>query len=313
MSCPFVYHPDYICPLPQGHRFPMSKFARLADAVVDAGLVSSNQFHQPERATPQLLEQVHRPDYVHAFLNGTLDEQAVKRIGLPWSPQLAIRTATAVGGTLLTARLALEHGLACNLAGGTHHAFPEFGSGFCIFNDIAIAARTLQRTGEASHILIIDLDVHQGDATALIFQHDPHVFTFSMHGEKQFPLKKQQSDLDLELPVGTDDSTYLDLLSHGAGAAALGRDHGFQGIRALIERVEPDLVIYDAGVDVHRDDRLGKLDLTDAGIAARDRHVIQTCRELATPVACVIGGGYDHDHTRLAKRHMILHQVAASS
>lgn len=286
----------------------MSKFGRLADAVVDSGLATWKDFHQPQRATPELLQTVHTPSYVEAFLNGTLDEQAVKRIGLPWSPQLAIRTATAVGGTLLTARLALEHGLACNLAGGTHHAFPNFGSGFCIFNDIAIAARTLQQTGEARHILIIDLDVHQGDATALIFQHDPHVFTFSMHGEKQFPLKKQQSDLDLELPVGTDDATYLQVLEHGATALEL--DHSFQGIAHLIESVEPDLVIYDAGVDVHRDDRLGKLALTDVGVAARDRHVIQACMARATPVACVIGGGYDQDHTRLARRHMILHQVA---
>lgn len=308
MPCPFVFHPDYVCPLPDGHRFPMSKFGKLAEAVVERGLATWTDFHEPQPATPEILHHVHTPAYVDAFLTGTLDDKAIKRIGLPWSPALALRTRTAVGGTLLTARLALKHGLACNLAGGTHHAFPDFGSGFCIFNDIAIAARTLQQTGEAKHILIIDLDVHQGDATAFVFQHDPHVYTLSIHGEKQFPLKKQQSNYDLELPVGTDDATYLRVLEQGD--TALGGDGTFRGIRHLVESLEPDLVIYDAGVDVHRDDRLGKLSLTNAGVAARDRHVILTCLDLATPVACVIGGGYDHDHTRLAKRHMILHEVA---
>ena len=206
------------------------------------------------------------------------------------------RTCTAVGGTILTAKLALQQGLACNTAGGTHHAFPGYGSGFCIFNDLAIALKVLQRQGLIRTALIVDLDVHQGDGTAFIFRADPSVFTFSMHCDVNFPGRKQQSDLDVPLPENTSDAAYLEAL----------RSH----LPSLLARLQPDLVMYDAGVDVHRDDRLGKLALTDEGIYKRDRTVLQTCTTAGIPVACVIGGGYGDDMNALIYRHSLLHRAA---
>jgi acetoin utilization deacetylase AcuC-like enzyme len=227
-----------------------------------------------------------------------LDEKSLRRIGLPWSPALVDRTCVAVGGTILTAQLALECGLACNTAGGTHHAFPSYGSGFCIFNDLAIAARFLQNLGLVRQVLIVDLDVHQGDGTAFIFQDDPSVFTFSMHCEINFPSTKQQSDLDVPLPVGMEDDAYLQTLA--------------QYLPDLLSQVKPDLVLYDAGVDPHVDDRLGKLALTDTGIFRREMQVLSTCVSHGYPVACVIGGGYANNLDSLVYRHSLLHRAAGN-
>lgn len=221
----------------------------------------------------------------------------MRKIGLPWSEGLVRRTHIAVSGTLLTARLALRHGLSCNTAGGTHHAFPGHGSGFCIFNDMAVAARQLVSEGIIKKVLIIDLDVHQGDGTHYIFRSDPHVFTFSLHCEKNFPVHKEPGDLDIELPEGTTDDAYMEAL----------REH----IPGLLDAVRPDLVLYDAGADVHKDDRIGKFSLTDKGMEDRERFVIETVRGAGIPLACVIGGGYDHDTMALVRRHAILHRVAA--
>jgi acetoin utilization deacetylase AcuC-like enzyme len=240
---------------------------------------------------------VYEPEYVQAYCEGTLDAKAMRRIGLPWSPALVNRTCTALGGTILTARLALECGLACNTAGGTHHAFPGYGSGFCIFNDLAVAARVVQKLGLARQILIVDLDVHQGDGTAFIFQDDPSVFTFSMHCEVNFPGTKQRSDLDVPLPEGMEDEAYLQTLA------------GY--LPDLLERVQPDLVFYDAGVDTHLGDRLGKLALSDRGLYCREMQVLSTCRSLGFPVACVIGGGYANDFEALIYRHSLLHRAAS--
>jgi acetoin utilization deacetylase AcuC-like enzyme len=204
----------------------------------------------------------------------------------------------AVGGTILTAKLALSHGLACNTAGGTHHAFPSYGSGFCIFNDLAIAARVLQHLGLARQILIVDLDVHQGDGTAVIFQEDSSVFTFSMHCEVNFPGTKQQSDLDVPLPIGMEDDAYLQTLA--------------KYLPDLLSQIKPDLVLYDAGVDPHAGDRLGKLALTDTGIFRREMQVLSTCVALGYPVACVIGGGYADDLDSLVYRHSLLHRAASN-
>ncbi len=194
MNLPIVYHPNYVTPLPEGHRFPMPKFGKLYELLLSDRLATPQQFHTPKLPPREWLELVHTSEYVQAYLQGTLDPKAQRRIGLPWSPALVNRTCTAVGGTILTAQLALTHGLACNTAGGTHHAFPNYGSGFCIFNDLAIASRVLQKLGLVQTILIIDLDVHQGDGTAFIFQDDSSVFTFSMHCEVNFPGTKQKSD-----------------------------------------------------------------------------------------------------------------------
>jgi len=295
---PLVYSPAYVTPLPEGHRFPMAKFGILRDLLIERGVAIPDQFHCPEIGSFELIASVHAPAHVRSFFDGTIERDAVRKIGLPWSEGLVQRTRTAVAGTLLTCELALEHGLACNTAGGTHHAHRAFGSGFCIFNDIAVSARTLIDRGSADHILIIDLDVHHGDGTATIFQDDPRVFTFSMHCGKNFPAKKPASDRDVALDKGVCDSEYLDTLS--------------EHLPELLECIEPDLVIYDAGVDVHRDDRLGYLDLTDDGLYQRDRYVIEQCRGHGIPTACVIGGGYDKDHAKLAWRHATVHRAAAS-
>lgn len=293
---PLVYHPDYVAPLPEGHRFPMTKFRDLHALLLEDGVAVPGQFYAPDLPPTDWLELVHLPEYVNAYQTGTLDDKAQRRIGLPWSEALAQRTRIAVGGSVLTAQLALTHGLACNTAGGTHHAFPGYGSGFCIFNDLAIAARTLQHLNLAQKILIVDLDVHQGDGTAYIFQDDPSVFTFSMHCDVNFPGKKQQSDLDVPLPEGMEDDAYLQTLA--------------QYLPDLLTQVKPDLVLYDAGVDPHLDDLLGKLALTDTGLFRREMQVLSTCVKQGYPVACVIGGGYSKDLSGLVYRHSLLHRAA---
>lgn len=297
MSLPIVSHPDYIATLPEGHRFPMPKFGLLQEILLADSTAYSWEFHQPILPPREWIELVHQPEYVRAYCEGTLEYKAQRRIGLPWSPALAHRTCISVGGTILTAKLALSHGLACNTVGGTHHAFPSFGSGFCIFNDMAIAVRVMQQQGLARKILIVDLDVHQGDGTAVIFQNDPNTFAFSMHCEINFPARKQKSDLDVPLKAGMEDDEYLQILaSH---------------LPDLLSYVKPDLVIYDAGVDVNVSDRLGKLALTDTGIFRREMQVLSTCLAAGYPVACVIGGGYADDMKALAYRHSLLHRAAA--
>ncbi len=297
MDLPIVYHPDYVAPLPEGHRFPMEKFSWLYEMLLADGVAHRTQICNPVRPPQDWIELVHAPDYVQAYCEGTLDAKAQRRIGLPWSAALANRTCVAVGGTILTARLALTYGLACNTAGGTHHAFPNFGSGFCIFNDMAIAARVLQQLGLVRKVLIVDLDVHQGDGTAVIFQDDLTVFTFSMHCEVNFPGTKQKSDLDVPLPVGMEDDEYLQTLD--------------KYLPDLLSDVKPDLVFYDAGVDTHAGDRLGKLAMTDTGIFRREMQVLSTCVAGGYPVACVIGGGYADDLKSLVYRHSLVHRAAS--
>jgi acetoin utilization deacetylase AcuC-like enzyme len=296
MDLPIVYHPDYVVPLPAGHRFPTPKFGMLYEMLLADGVATPEQFLRPERPPREWIEGVHTPTYVQAYCEGTLDTKAQRRIGLPWSEALVNRTCVAVGGTVLTAKLALEHGLACNTAGGTHHAFPSYGSGFCIFNDLAIAAHLLLHLGLVQKILIVDLDVHQGDGTAHIFQAEPRVFTFSMHCEVNFPGTKQKSDLDVPLPEGMEDEDYLQTLAHY--------------LPDLLSHVKPDLVLYDAGVDPHVGDRLGKLALTDTGLFRREMQVLTTCISQRYPTACVIGGGYADDLPSLVYRHSLLHRAA---
>lgn len=297
MDLPLIYHPNYVAPLPLGHRFPMEKFKKLYELLLSDRVADLDQFHVPDCPAQDWIELVHTADYVNAYCSGTLDAKAQRRIGLPWSSELVNRTCTAVGGTILTAQLALKCGLACNTAGGTHHAFPSYGSGFCIFNDLAIASRVLQKLGLVEKILIVDLDVHQGDGTAFIFQSDPSVFTFSMHCEINFPGTKQQSDLDVPLAEGMEDEEYLQILD--------------QYLPDLLSEVKPDLVFYDAGVDPHLGDRLGKLALTDSGLYRREMQVLTTCVGRGYPIACVIGGGYAEDMDALVYRHSIVHRAAS--
>jgi acetoin utilization deacetylase AcuC-like enzyme len=274
----------------------MSKFRMLYELLLTDGLATPDRVFSPTLPPTEWLELVHDPAYIQAYYTGTLDPKAQRRIGLPWSPELVNRTCIALGGSILTAKLAIEHGIACNTAGGTHHAFANMGSGFCIFNDLAIASRVIQKLGLAKKILIVDLDVHQGDGTAAIFKGDPSVFTFSMHCEINFPSKKQTSDLDVPLPEGMEDTDYLTTLS--------------QYLPDLLSQIKPDLVLYDAGVDPHISDRLGKLALTNTGIFDRDLQVLNTCIAQGYPVACVIGGGYAEDLPSLVYRHSLLHRAA---
>ncbi|WP_107670139.1 histone deacetylase [Cyanothece sp. BG0011] len=296
MNLPIVYHPQYVAPLPDEHRFPMSKFTLLYELLVRKKIAKSNDIYFPEFPEESLLELVHSNNYITAYCQGTLKEKEQRRIGLPWSEALAKRTCIAVGGTILTAKLALKFGLACNTAGGTHHAFRSYGSGFCIFNDLAITTRVLQKLKLVKTVLILDLDVHQGDGTAKIFQNDPTVFTFSMHCESNFPREKQKSDLDVSLPQGLDDDGYLQILS--------------EHLHDLLSQIKPDLILYDAGVDVHAQDHFGKLSLTDTGIYRREMLILSSCIAQGYPVASVIGGGYSKDLKSLVERHSLLHRAA---
>lgn len=292
---PIVYHPAYSAPLPPGHRFPMQKYARLVEVLVEEGLIGPEGLYIPELASLEMLTGVHDPEYVNQVLAAAVPLAVERVIGLPLTPDVVTRSRAEVGGTLLAARLALCHGLACNTAGGSHHAGPRGGSGFCVFNDIGVAARAMIDAGEIRQALVIDLDVHQGDGTAFIFEKEPRVFTFSMHGKKNYPTRRGPSDLDIDLPDDTGDDTYLDELR-----ALLPR---------LLQRVNPDLVFYNAGVDPHHNDSLGRLALTDQGLLVRDTFVLETCLPFS-PVVGVIGGGYD-DLAPLAHRHANLHRAAA--
>jgi acetoin utilization deacetylase AcuC-like enzyme len=274
----------------------MDKFSRLAAVLEAEGVPGPRGFHRPELIDVETLRLVHTEAYVRGVLEQSLPADVVRRIGMPNSESVAIRARAATGGTLLAARLALEHGVACNTAGGSHHASAESGAGFCVFNDVAVAARRLLAEGAIGKALVIDLDVHQGDGTAKIFEGDPSVFTFSMHAEKNFPARKAASDLDIDLPDGTGDAIYLEKLA--------------EILPALLERERPDLVFFNAGVDTHADDKLGRLSLSDDGLARREAFVLGCCLERQIPVAGVIGGGYDSDIDRLAFRHAILHRAA---
>lgn len=274
----------------------MAKFRLLHRLLHQQGLAQPEQLHTPLPAPRRWLELVHGRAYHQAFARNQLTAAEQRRIGLPATLPLVRRTWLAVGGTVLTARLALGHGVACHLAGGTHHAFPDHGSGFCIFNDCAVAARVLLAEGAVQRIMVIDLDVHQGDATAAIFADEPRVFTFSAHCESNFPLRKQSSDVDLPLADGLQDGDYL---------RAIG-----DLIPDLLDQHRPQLVLYNAGVDPHRDDRLGRLCLSSDGLLNRDRLVLDACLRRGIPIATVIGGGYDSLEP-LVSRHSLVFRAAA--
>ena len=273
-----LFYPDTPdLPLPQGHRFPASKYSQLRDRLVGRGVLGDWQFTASPPADIADLERAHAPDYVHAVLAGTLDPVIQRRIGLPWSETLVRRSRATVGGSLAAARQALRDGFSGQLAGGTHHAHRDFGSGYCVFNDLAVAALTLLAEGEIQRIAVIDLDVHQGDGNAALLTGNPGAFVLSLHGDKNFPFRKVPSDLDIALPDGTDDRAYLHAL-----AEALDPIAGFR----------PDLVLYLSGADPLGSDTLGRLDLTHEGLIERDRLVLEFCRRRGIPVSIAIGGGY---------------------
>jgi acetoin utilization deacetylase AcuC-like enzyme len=274
-----VFHSDeFDFPLPKGHRFPLTKFRLLRQELERAGLVAPGELIAAPPLTDEEILRVHDPGYLERLKAGQLSSKEVARIGLPWSTDLVERARRSAGGTLAACRAALEDGMAVNLAGGTHHAFRDRGQGYCLFNDCVIAVRVLQDAGLVCRAVILDCDVHQGNGTAALAAGDETVFTFSIHSESNFPLFKEQSDLDIALEDGTGDEVYL---------AALER-----GVHEALDRAGADLAIYVAGADPHESDLLGHLALTKAGLAARDRLVLELCLAARLPVAVGMGGGY---------------------
>ena len=272
------YTDVFVLPLPAGHRFPMEKYARLRAALLASGDFSESDFHLPPAASDEELARAHDPEYIAAVSCGELGISAQKAIGFPWSPGMVERSRRSAGATLAACRAAFADGISANLAGGTHHAFRDRGEGFCIFNDAAVAARAMQAEGRARRVLIVDCDVHQGNGTASILRGDDSIFTFSIHGARNFPFEKEISDLDIELPDGCNDDAYLLQLDHGLDTA--------------FDLARPDLVIYLAGADPYHDDRLGRLALSFNGLAERDRRVFGRCKSLGLPVAVAMAGGY---------------------
>ncbi|MBV6657623.1 MAG: histone deacetylase [Devosiaceae bacterium] len=291
---PIVHHPGYVAEMPNGHRFPMAKFGALARHLEAEGLVP-NGFVEPREAPNGWLTLAHAASYVDAVNAATVPRAIAKQIGLPMTASVGRRGRLATAGTVLTGQLALEHGLAANTAGGSHHARFEHGAGFCVFNDVAVAVRALQADGTIGRALIIDLDVHQGDGTARIFAGDDSVMTLSVHGAQNYPHTKADSDIDIGLPDGTGDEAYLEIIR-----AAVPR---------ALDAFGPDIVFYNAGVDPHRDDKLGRLALSFEGLMDRDRFVTDAARSRGLPLAAVIGGGYADDHASVGVRHSIIHKV----
>ncbi len=275
------YSDHFVLPLPEGHRFPMSKYSLLRERVAASSICGPGEMRVPEAVTDAQILRAHDPDYLDRVASGDLTDKEIRRIGFPWSERMVERSRRASGGTVGACLAALEDGFAANLAGGTHHAFPDRGEGYCVFNDSAIAARAAQDAGLVERVVVVDTDVHQGNGTAAILRDVPTVFTFSIHGEKNFPFHKEESDLDVPLPDGTKDEAYL---------RALG-----DGLERALDASEADLAIYLAGADPFAGDRLGRLSVTKEGLAERDRTVLEACRERGLPVAVTMAGGYaDH-------------------
>lgn len=292
-----AYYADhFVLPLPADHKFPMAKYARLRERLLAEGIVSPDELHEAPQAAWEELGLAHGTAYMAQVAAGTLPREVQRRIGFPWSPGMVERSRRSVGATIAAARAALADGVAANLAGGTHHAFADRGEGFCVFNDVAVASRVLQREGLARRVAIVDLDVHQGNGTAAIFAGDPSVFTFSMHGANNFPFRKETSDLDVALADGTGDDEYLGLLARHL---------------ETVMATEPDVVFYLAGADPYEGDRLGRLKLTIAGLARRDELVLDRVAEAGIPAAISMSGGYAPDIDAIVTIHANTIRTAA--
>jgi acetoin utilization deacetylase AcuC-like enzyme len=272
------YSDTFSFPLPGYHRFPLGKYALLRQSLIAAEILPPLELSIPEPASDEQILRAHDAQYLRRMISGQLTPREIRRIGLPWSQELVLRARYSVGGTIAACRAALQEGIAINLAGGTHHAFRDHGQGYCLFNDSVIACRAMQAEGRASRFVVVDCDVHQGNGTAAIAAGDPTIYTFSIHSESNFPLRKEESDLDIALPDGTDDLPYLEALE--------------AGLRQALPQSNADLVLYLAGADPHEEDTLGHLALSKAGLAERDRLVLEFCRREYLPVAVLMAGGY---------------------
>jgi len=284
-----AFHPIYKHPLPEGHRFPMEKYDLLPQQLVYEGTCKTANFFEPEIPNFNHFFTVHDSDYFFDLLNGTISQKAARKIGFPLSDALIKREMIIADGTMKASEFAIQFGIAMNIAGGTHHAFSNRGEAFCMLNDQAIGAKYLQKKQLANKILMVDLDVHQGNGTADIFQNDETVFTFSMHGKSNYPFQKEKSDLDIALENNTNDETYLSILK--------------EILPKLIHQENPDFIYYLCGVDVIATDKLGKLSLTIDGCKERDRFVLQTCFDYKIPVMCSMGGGYSPDIKTIVEAH----------
>jgi acetoin utilization deacetylase AcuC-like enzyme len=284
------YTDQFVLPLPDGHRFPMSKYARLRERVASAGIVPPHELVEPDAATEDQLTTIHTADYVRRVFTGTLDTHEQRRIGFPWSTQMVERSRRSVGATIGAARAALDDGFAVNLAGGTHHAYADRGEGFCIFNDVAVAIQWLRHEGLIRSAVVFDCDVHQGNGTAAIFHDDPSVFSFSVHGANNFPFHKERSTLDIPLPDGAGDIEFLAAVSAGVAAALAAGPY--------------DIAFYIAGADAHEGDRLGKLSVSAQALAERDGIVLGACARLGWPAVVTMGGGYGHDIEQTVAIHL---------
>jgi acetoin utilization deacetylase AcuC-like enzyme len=272
------YSDHFVLPLPDGHRFPMVKYSMLRERVAAGGICEPEEMRVPRPVSDEEILRAHDRGYLRQVVEGTLSPKEMRRIGFPWSERMVERSRRASGGTLGACLAALEDGFAANLAGGTHHAFADQGEGYCVFNDSAIAARAVQAKGLVERVVVLDTDVHQGNGTAAILRGDPSVFTFSIHGARNFPFRKEESDLDIPLPDGADDGEFLEALEGG--------------LEKALEASRAELAIYLAGADPYEDDRLGRLSVSKEGLAARDSLVLETCRERGIAVAVTMAGGY---------------------
>ena len=291
-----AYDPIYKYKLPEGHRFPMIKYELIPEQLLYEGTVSEKNFFSPTPLDEETILLTHTPDYWFRLRDQQLTEREIRAIGFPLTPQLVQRSRVIANGTLQCAFFAQQYGVALNVAGGTHHAYAFRGEGFCCTNDIAVAANYLLHHNIVHKILVVDLDVHQGNGTAHIFRQEPRVFTFSMHGAKNFPLRKEVSDLDIGLPDGTQDQVYLSILK--------------KTLPILLEKVQPELVFYLSGVDVLASDKLGRLGLTPAGCRERDRFVLETCKKNKLPVAISMGGGYSESLAIIVEAHANTYRMA---
>ncbi|WP_405411013.1 histone deacetylase [Maribacter sp. Asnod1-A12] len=289
-------HPIYKHPLPEGHRFPMMKYELLPQQLIHEGTCTEENFFEPEIPNDKHIVAVHDPEYFYDLLNMMISPKMARKIGFPLSEDLVERERIIAYGTIKGCDYALEYGIAMNIAGGTHHAYSDHGEAFCMLNDQAIGAKYLLSKGLATKILIVDLDVHQGNGTAEIFEKNDAVFTFSMHGESNYPFKKEKSDLDIPLSKGTTDDTYLSILK--------------ENLPKLIDTVKPDFIFYLCGVDILDSDKLGTLALTLEGCKKRDEFVLTTCHNLNIPVQCSMGGGYSPDINIIVEAHANTFRIA---
>ena len=294
MDIPIVNHKDYNAQIGDDHKFPIKKFEELAKFLLKKGIVK--KFHKPYPCSNETLNRAHSETYINSIKNKTLDELAIKKIGLPLVDSVVQRSLVATGGTVLASKLAINYGIACNTAGGSHHANFNEGAGYCVFNDVAVAAEYLLDRGLAGKILIVDLDVHQGNGNSDIFRNNQNVFTFSMHSRSNYPAKKSISDLDVELDNNTEDKEYLKILKFNLSE---------------LNKLDFDYVFYIAGVDIHFNDRLGKLKISDEGIRKRDEIVTENFFSKGIPLCGVLGGGYNKDFNKLVELHSFLHQSCA--